>query len=173
MALRDLSRLLKAIVIGTGIFVISALVYAEANLVGKVISVQDGDTVTMVDDESNLHRIRIGGIDAPEKDQPYGGVSTAHLTELSYGKLARAECFKVDRYGRDVCTVWVNGVDVGLAQLRMGLAWHYKRYSSEQSPEQRQAYAKAEDAARATVLGLWFQENPTPPWEWRHNKNGP
>jgi endonuclease YncB( thermonuclease family) len=173
VALWDLSGLRRTIVIIAGISVIPALVSAEVNLVGKVISVEDGDTLTMVDDESNLHRIRIGGIDAPEKDQPYGGVSTAYLMELSNGKLATAECHKVDRYGRDVCTVRVNGVDVGLAQLKVGFAWHYKQYSSEQSPEQRQAYAKAEEAGRATAVGLWLQESPTPPWEWRHKKNSP
>jgi endonuclease YncB( thermonuclease family) len=173
VTLWNVSRLCRAIIVSAAIFVIPALASAEVNLVGKVINVQDGDTLTMLDDESTQHRVRIGGIDAPEKDQPYGGVSTAHLTELSYGKLATAECHKVDRYGRDVCTVWVNGVDVGLAQLRAGFAWHYKRYASEQAPEQRQSYEKAEGAARATVLGIWLQDKPTSPWEWRHNKNSP
>lgn len=165
---RELCRSLKAVIVGAGVFAISALVFADVNLVGKVINVEDGDTLTVLDDESRHHRIRIGGIDAPEKDQPYGGVSTAHLMELSHGKLVTAECHKQDRYGRDVCTVWVNGVDVGLVQLKAGFAWHYKKYASEQSPEQRQVYAKVEQEAREVTLGLWLQENPIPPWEWRH-----
>ncbi len=153
-----------------GIFVSPGLVLGETNLVGKVVSVQDGDTLTILDDESRQHRIRVSGIDAPEKDQPYGAVSTAHVMELVYGKLVTAECEKVDRYGREVCTIRVDDVDVGLAQLRAGLAWHYKKYASEQSPKQRQAYAEAEKVAKEKALGLWLLSTPTPPWDWRHRK---
>jgi len=158
------------------IFIVAAmlafpgLAVGETNVFGKVISVQDGDTLTVIDDESRQHRIRVSGIDAPEKDQPYGGVSTAHMMELTNGKLATAECLKMDKYGRDVCTVMVDDVDVGLAQLRAGLAWHYKKYASEQSPKQRQAYAEAENIAKESALGFWLRPNPTPPWEWRRRK---
>ena len=149
---------------------IAGTAWAEINLVGKVISVQDGDTLTVVDEESRQVRIRIAGIDAPEKDQPYGSVSGAHLVELALGRLAAAACPKTDRYGRSVCTVWINDVDVGLAQLRAGFAWHYKRYAPEQSTEQRKAYAEAEEKARAMTLGIWLQSEATAPWDWRRRK---
>jgi endonuclease YncB( thermonuclease family) len=90
------------------------------------------------------------------------------MTELANGKLATAECHKVDRYGRDVCTVWIRDVDVGLAQVRAGLAWHYKQYASEQPTKRREEYDSAEQTARRERLGLWLQGEPTPPWEWRH-----
>jgi endonuclease YncB( thermonuclease family) len=71
-----------------------------------------------------------------------------------------------------VCTVWVDDVDVSLAQLRAGLAWHFKRYASEQTPSDRETYALAEVEARAAHLGLWSDESPIAPWDWRHMKSG-
>jgi endonuclease YncB( thermonuclease family) len=73
--------------------------------------VADGDTITLLDSNHQQHRIRIGGIDAPEKGQPFGQRSKQHMSDLAFGKEAKADCYKVDRYGRDVCTVIVNGKD--------------------------------------------------------------
>lgn len=69
---------------------------AEHELVGKVIGIQDGDTLTLLDPENQQHRIRLSGIDAPEKGQPYSQVSSSHLAELSFNRLALAHCPKVD-----------------------------------------------------------------------------
>lgn len=142
-------------------------------LAGKVISVEDGDTITVVDSEYAHYRIRLFGIDAPEKGQAFGDVARAHLASLCAGGLVTASCPKIDRYGRHVCTVWVDEVDVSLAQLRAGLAWHFKRYASEQSLGERAAYARAEEEARAAGLGLWQDKNPIPPWEWRAAMSAP
>ena len=96
-----------------------------------------------------------------------------------FGKDVRADCNKRDRYGRDVCRVWVTPsdcrscgltLDVALAQLTVGLAWHYKRFENEQTPEERGRYSSAEDEARARHIGLWKDPKPTPPWEWRRTK---
>lgn len=152
------------------LLVIHSAAGAEINLVGKVVSVHDGDTFTVVDEESRQVRVRIAGIDAPEKDQPYGPVSAAHLVELTLGRLVGAECPKSDRYGRSVCTVWINDIDVGLAQVRAGLAWHYKKYAPEQSIEQRKTYAEAEEKARGMTIGIWLQSDAMAPWDWRHRK---
>ena len=66
-----------------------------------------------------------------------------------------------------MCRVWVDRRDVGLAQVSAGLAWHYKYYQQEQTPEERAAYTRAEDDARLSRLGLWADPKPVPPWEWR------
>lgn len=162
----------KSIILFVSLLLTPCLVSGDVSLAGKVISVQDGDTLTIVDEELKEHKIRINGIDAPESDQPYGKVSKENMIELSYGRIAALECHKADRYGRSVCTVWIEGVDVGLSQLRMGLAWHYKKYQDEQAPEQRQSYSDAEINAKKGMLGLWIRENSIAPWEWRKIKKG-
>ncbi len=92
-------------------------------LEGRVVGVADGDTITLLDSNRQQHRIRLAGIDAPEKKQPFGQRSKQHLADLAFGKDAKADCYKIDRYGRDVCNVYVSGKDVGLAQVDAGLAW--------------------------------------------------
>src|SRR5687768_12800313 len=76
---------------------------ANEPLVGKVVAIQDGDTLTLLDPESRQHRIRLSGVDAPEKGQPFGQVSKEHLSILCFGKLVSARCPKIDHYGREVC----------------------------------------------------------------------
>ncbi len=77
---------------------------------------------------------------------------------------------KRDRYGRIVGFVIVDGQDVNLAQVKAGMAWFYRYYQKELSPEDRRRYAKAEDQARTDRLGLWQDKNPMPPWEWRRQR---
>jgi endonuclease YncB( thermonuclease family) len=146
---------------------------ANAQIAGKVITIQDGDTLTIIDLEATQYRIRLAGIDAPEKGQPFGYASLSNLSDLCYGRLVSAICPKVDRYGRHVCTVWLNGKDLNLAQIASGLAWHYKRFQHEQSPEEREAYAQAEDKARHQRLRLWQDDHPIPPWDWRAGRRVP
>ncbi len=138
-------------------------VRAEA-LTGRVVAITDGDTIRLLDASNTQHKIRLAGIDAPEKGQPFGNVSRQHLASLAHGK---PDCNKVDRYKRLVCTVYVDGQDVGLAQLDAGLAWWYRAYANEQPPQERLTYEMAEDKAAADRLGLWRDRNPVPPWEWR------
>jgi endonuclease YncB( thermonuclease family) len=134
---------------------------------GRVVAVADGDTITLLGVSKTQHKIRIAGIDAPEKAQPFGQRSKQSLSALAFGQQARADCYKQDRYGREVCTVFVDGKDVGLAQLDAGLAWWFRRYANEQAPKQRLEYESAEDRAAADRVGLWQDENPVPPWERR------
>jgi hypothetical protein len=77
-----------------------------------------------------------------------------------------------DRWGRIVGKVVINGDDANLEQIRAGLAWHYKRYESEQSLTDRQTYAEAEGTARAQRREIWREANPVPPWEFRHHATG-
>jgi endonuclease YncB( thermonuclease family) len=140
---------------------------AQDLLVGKVVAVQDGDTITLLDGDEKQHRIRLAGIDAPERAQPAGALAQEHLADLAYARLVLAHCSKVDQYRRRVCTVFVSGRDVGLAQVEAGWAWHFKRFAHEQLPAERDAYTRAEEAARAKKAGLWAEDAPLPPWEWR------
>jgi len=136
-------------------------------LVGRAVKVEDGDSITVLDSTNNQYRIRLQGIDAPEKGQPFGNASRKHLANLVAGKSVTVKWNKRDRYGRIVGTVLVDGQDANLAQVRSGYAWHYKRYQGEQSPKDRRRYADAEDEARTGRLGLWRENNPNPPWEHR------
>jgi endonuclease YncB( thermonuclease family) len=137
-------------------------------LEGRVVGVADGDTIALLDGNRQQHRTRLAGIDAPETAQPYAQRSKQHLAELAFGKDAKADCYKVDPYDRDVCTVYVNEKDIGLAQLDAGLAWWFREYAHEQPPKDRIDYQAAEDRAAADRVGLWQDKKPVPPCKWRH-----
>ena len=146
-----------------------------------MVKIADGDTITIVDDLGEKHRIRLAGIDAPEKNQPYGDISTQGLNKLVSGKTVTIEYEKRDRYKRIIGKVLVDPpgevfcmaldcvkkIDAGLKQIKTGLAWHYKYYQMEQSEEDRRLYSEAEQEARTKQLGLWKNEEPLAPWEWR------
>src|SRR5438046_3043895 len=73
---------------------------------GRVVGISDGDTITLLDAGKVQYKIRLGGIDAPERGQPFGNVSRQHMAELAFDKQAKADCYKIDRYKRLVCTVY-------------------------------------------------------------------
>lgn len=150
-------------------FLFCGLVNAET-LQGKVIAISDGDTVTVLDSSNSQWKIRLMGIDAPEKKQSFGARSKDSLSDLVYGKQVAVEYHKRDRYGRTVGKIIVDGKDANLEQIKAGLAWHYRQYEKEQSIGDRAAYAKAEELARDAQKGLWTDPNPVPPWEWRKLK---
>ena len=141
-----------------------------AAIQGKVVSVSDGDTIKVLDATNTQHKIRLQGIDAPEKAQPFGQKSKQSLSQLVYNKQVTVEYQKKDKYGRTLGKVILNGTDVCLEQIRLGMAWHYKQYESEQSKEDRETYAQAELATRARALGLWKDKNAIPPWEYRRQQ---
>jgi endonuclease YncB( thermonuclease family) len=135
-------------------------------LTGKVIHVADGDTITILDSTNQQLKIRLSGIDAPEKAQAFGQRSKEYLSSLVQGKAVSIETTKKDKYGRHVGQVLLQGQDVNLEQLRAGLAWYYRQYERELTPELRQSYAMAE--ANEARMGLWSDAQPVPPWQWRH-----
>ena len=143
--------------------------YAET-LTGKVVGVSDGDTIIILSPQTEQHKIRVATIDAPEKAQPYGQRAKQQMSDLVFGQMASVEWNKRDRYRRIIGKVIVSDQDAGLALLTAGLAWHYRKYQAEQSPEDRERYAEAEAAAREKRLGLWADVNPVHPWEWRAKK---
>ena len=138
-----------------------------AELHGKVVSISDGDTVIVLDAEKRQHKIRLAGIDAPEKAQAFGQASKKSLSDMIYGRQVDVNWDKRDRYGRIIGKISAGQVDVCLEQVRRGMAWHYKQYQRDQSPADRQAYGSAEDLARANHIGLWRYPSPVPPWEFR------
>jgi endonuclease YncB( thermonuclease family) len=139
---------------------------------GRVVSIEDGDTIVVLDADSRTNKIRLAGIDAPEGGQAFGDRSRQNLSDEVFGKDVVIEWFKRDRYGRIVGKVLLDGRDVCLEQVRVGMAWHYKYYQTEQTPEDRRLYADAEDQARASRRGLWVDVNPIPPWEFRNGRQG-
>ena len=138
-----------------------------STLQGKVVHVADGDTITVLDANNTQHKIRLQGIDAPEKAQAFGQKSKQSLHQLVHSKQVTVEFQKKDKYGRTVGKVVYNGTDVCLEQIKLGMAWHYKQYESEQPKEDRETYAQAELSARSQAIGLWKDKHPAPPWEFR------
>ena len=148
---------------------------------GRVVSVADGDTFTVLDASNRKEKIRIQGIDAPEKAQPFGQRSKQSLSRMVFGKDVRIEWNKRDRDKRILGKVWVQPescptcpmtLDAGHAQITVGLAWWYRKYANEQSPEDRGAYEFSEQEAKAKRVGLWSDPDPVPPWEWRKRRRG-
>lgn len=134
-----------------------------------VISVTDGDTLKArcaVDGVEQVVSVRLGGIDAPEKAQPYGKLSKEALTALCDGVVATITPRSFDRrYGRTVADVECRGKDVGTEQVRTGMAWVYDRYAKGYSD----LYA-AQKAAQRAEVGLWAQDAPQAPWEYRKRR---
>ena len=139
-------------------------------LQGRVVGIADGDTVTVLDASNTQWKIRLMGIDAPEKKQAFGNKSKEYLSDLVFNKLVTVEYYKQDKYGRTLGKIIVNGVDANLEQVKAGMAWHYKKYQFEQSVEDRFLYANTEIFARSKKHGLWVDPEPIPPWEWRRQQ---
>lgn len=146
--------------------ILTTATHAET-LTGRVVGIADGDTLTLLDASKTQHKIRLAGIDSPEKGQPFGQVCKKSLSDLAYDRVATVESSKLDRYGRVIGKVLVDGQDVNLEQLYRGCGWHYKKYQNEQSLDDRLSYDNAEESAKASKIGLWADQNPTSPWDWR------
>jgi endonuclease YncB( thermonuclease family) len=130
------------------------------DLLGRVTAVHDGDTLTLLVGRIQ-HKIRLNGIDAPELRQAFGRRARQFLSALAFGKTVTVHVVDVDRYGREVGDVYVNGALVNAELVRAGMAWHYKQYSKDAT------LAELEIEARAAKRGLWADSNPVPPWEYR------
>ena len=134
---------------------------------GKVVSVADGDTITVLDAEKTQHKIRLQGIDAPEKAQAFGAKSKQALYEMVHGKTVQVSFEKSDKYGRILGKVLLDGQDICHQQIKAGLAWHYKKYQNQQPLVDRDAYSASETAAKSEKLGLWSDPRPVAPWDFR------
>ncbi len=133
----------------------------------RVVRVVDGDTITVQREGGRsgaYEKIRILGIDAPERSQAWGPEAGHELSKLIHSKVVRIEVANTDRYGRTVAKVWLGKSDIGLEMIRRGMAWHYRQYYDDVN------YAKAEKNARAQRLGLWRDESPVEPRIYRKAK---
>ncbi len=138
-------------------------------ILGKVVGVIDGDTIDVLDASMTKHRIRLSGIDAPERRQAYGKKSKESLSDLVLARQVEVETHKNDRHGRRIGKVLVNGLDANLAQIRLGMAWFYREYERELNAADRELYDQGERDAKRGRLGLWVDANPVPPGEFRKN----
>ena len=152
------------------VFVCDAL---AATLAGRVVGVSDGDTVTVLTAENRQFKIRLSGIDAPEKKQPFGAHAKETLSRQLFGQAVTVEWSKTDRYGRIVGKIEIDGVDANLEQIREGSAWVYTQYLRELPVEDRKLYLEAERQAKSERRGLWRDNDPEPPWQWRHDRRPP
>ena len=135
---------------------------------GRVVGITDGDTLTLLVDREQV-RVRLAQIDAPESNQPYGKKAKAALSALAFGKRGHVEVVDIDRYGRTVGEVFVDGIDVNREMVREGHAWAYTKYSHTTE------IIELEDGARAAKKGLWAlpESQREPPWIWRHPPRAP
>jgi endonuclease YncB( thermonuclease family) len=139
------------------------VIAAEWSIEGRVIGVSDGDTISLLDRSNTPHKIRLNGIDAPEKRQAFGEQSKQNLSGLSFHRDVKAHCHKRDRYGREVCKIMLGSNDVNLEQIRAGMAWWYREYAKEQLAADRATYSAAEQEAHARRAGLWNEAVAVPP----------
>ena len=135
-------------------------------IIGKVVGVHDGDTLTLLDDSRRQTKIRLAEIDAPESRQPYGSRAKQELSGLVFGRPAAVQVQDIDRYGRTVGRITVDGLDVNAEMVRRGAAWVYRKYAKDQS------LFTIEKQARDAKTGLWAlpEADRVPPWEWRKMK---
>lgn len=155
--LRTISRL----VVLVSFLLLSPAVAAE--LLGRVVGLSDGDTMTVLTAERRQVRVRLGEIDTPESRQPYGTRAQQVLSGMVFGKEVRVVVQDIDQYGRSVGRVFQGSLDVNAEMVRQGAAWVYRQYSRDASLLQLEA------EARSARRGLWAmpEAERTPPWEWR------
>lgn len=137
------------------ILVIASPLFA---LSGKVVSIHDGDTITILQGKQQI-KVRLFGIDAPELEQPYGKKSKQFLANLIAGEVVEVEPKGKDRYKRTLGIIYFKGQDINAQMVLNGYAWAYVKYS--------RIYVDQEKTARENKRGLWQSSNPTPPWQWR------
>jgi endonuclease YncB( thermonuclease family) len=133
-----------------------------------VTNIVDGDTIDVRDEKGNSYRIRLKGIDSPEKQQAFGYDARQNLTSLIAGRTVGIEWQKIDMHNRIVAKVSLDSVDVCLEQIKGGLAWHFKQFEDEQSEIDQKLYSDTEAEAKTAERGLWRDPSPVPPWEFRH-----
>ncbi|ECN1823326.1 nuclease [Salmonella enterica subsp. enterica serovar Enteritidis] len=144
------------------LIMLSIPVVAEADITGKIVRVLDGDTVEIL--AGNVAtRVRLNGIDAPEKSQPFGQRSRQALTAIVGGKTVLAVGEKRDRYGRLLATLILDGRDINATQVYSGMAWVYRYKGLATEPE----YLRYERDARTARRGLWSEKEPVEPSIWR------
>ena len=151
------------------VLICSALIANAEILNGTVVGISDGDTITVLDKLSKQHKVRLMGIDAPEKSQAFGNEAKQTLSNYIYKKEISVEFKKYDKYKRIVGKVTRDGQDICLQMILDGMAWLYTEYEKEQPKTDRDLYREAEAKAREMKIGLWIDARPIEPSKFRKN----
>lgn len=130
-------------------------------ITGKVVKIVDGDTFDLLTKDTVKIRIRLNGIDCPERKQDYFQVCKDALGEYIFGKNVTLITHGKDRWRRVIADVYVRNEYINLKMVKNGFAWHYKKYSKDKN------LAKAEEKARKKKSGIWKMKNPEAPWNYR------
>ena len=142
-----------------------ALLLSATNSFGqdsfRVVGIHDGDSITVLSVEKKQIKIRLEGIDAPELKQAFGSRAKEHLSSLIMGKDVTLIVKGEDLYKRTLSKILLDSQDVNLSMVRDGFAWHYSKYSKDKK------FAEAEAEARIKKKGLWVDQNPVAPWDYR------
>ena len=136
--------------------------WAEGSLIGQVLKVADGDTITIITDAQQTRKIRLSEIDTPERDQPWGQQASRALSKKVANKSIVAKVSGVDRYDRVIAEIFVGERNINHEMVSEGHAWTYRRHLKNDH------LLELEQMAKENGLGLWgFTEDPIPPWRWR------
>lgn len=129
---------------------------------GKAIKITDGDTLTLLLIKTQ-YKIRLAQIDTPEKRQPYGNKAKQALSDMVLGKHIKVKIETIDRYGRYVADIYIDGKHINTELVRVGAAWVYKKYVKDKR------LFDIEQQAREDKVGLWGlpEADRVPPWKWR------
>lgn len=146
------------------LFLFPIIIFSQ-NKSYKVIGIKDGDTVEILMD-GKPQVVRLSHIDCPEKKQPFGNNAKQFASDLCFGKKVKLSTgWKKDRNKRLLAEIILsNGKNLNKELVKNGFAWHYKKYSKDNS------YDDLEKQARKQKLGLWNDKIPTAPWEWRKSR---
>ena len=142
-------------------FVVCSVAFADV-ITGKVVGVADGDTVTVLTPAKKQVKVRLDGVDAPEKAQAFGDKSKQFTSQMVFGKQVSVDVKETDRYGRSVGVVSVDGKNLNVALVSNGFAWWYREYAKD-----NEVLMNAESRARRERVGLWADANPVAPWDFR------
>ncbi len=139
------------------------------NIKVKIIKIIDGDTVVARTINNKKLKIRLAGIDAPERDQPYGIKSTNYLKKIIFSKIVNIHLTSKDKYKRSLGIIFYKKTNINLDLVSSGNAWAYRKYLKKMGKKLEEAFIRAESNAQYYKLGLWNNLSPTPPWTWRKN----
>jgi micrococcal nuclease len=144
-------------------YLLSSFLYSQNTLTAKVVGIKDGDTVVVLDSLNNQTTLRLAEVDCPEKNQPFGTKAKQFTSDQIYLKTIKYIVTDTDRYGRSIAMIYYDTDNKYLSAeiIKAGMGWHYKRYSTSKE------LALLEDNAKKKKIGLWLDNNPIEPSEWR------
>ena len=144
-------------------FFISIISFSQTILKAKVVGIKDGDTVVVLDSLNNQTTLRLAEVDTPEKNQPFGTKAKQFTSDQIYLKTIKYVVTDTDRYGRSIAMIYYDEDNKYLSAeiIKAGMGWHYKRYSTSKE------LALLEENAKKNKIGLWIDNNPIAPWDFR------